>query len=88
VLSLAKDRFDFRDQVCASPSYETREIDRPRFEEEFRVTWTALGLANKPVCVTEVSCASGGPNPGSLLVHGQGELLALWDGVYFRLSRR
>jgi hypothetical protein len=38
--------------------------------------------------VTDVSCAGEKLMPGTLLVHGDGELLLLWDGVWFRASPR
>jgi hypothetical protein len=88
VLYLSRKEVAFREEGCSSPSFETREIPRPKFEEEFRTSWTSLGLPNAPVCVTEVSCADKSSVPGSLLIHGRGELLALWDGVYFRLHRQ
>jgi hypothetical protein len=88
ILSLSRNGLTFRSHVCSSASFETREIPRSEFEESFRIRWDALGLGSASVCVTEVSCADGSPRPGSLLLHGRDELLALWDGVYFRLRRQ
>jgi hypothetical protein len=87
-LSISRNGFTFRDNACSSATFETKEIPRPEFEAEFRASWKALGLANAPVCATEVSCADGSSSPGSLLIHGKGELLTLWDGVFFRLRRQ
>jgi hypothetical protein len=87
-VTLSRNAFTFRDRVCSTPAFATKEIPRPEFAETFRVSGEALGLADKQICVTEVSCAGGSPGPGSLLIHGRGELLALWDGVYFRLHRQ
>jgi hypothetical protein len=87
-LVLSRNELTFRDQVCSNPSFTSREIPRPEFADTFRISGEALGLAPKPICATEVSCTAGSAGPGSLLIHGKGELLALWDGVYFRLRRQ
>jgi hypothetical protein len=88
VLTIGRDRMAFRDDVCASPTFTAKEMTRAEFAEEFRVSADALGLAPGPICVTNVACVDDTPMPGSLLVHGRGELLLLWDGVWFRAARR
>lgn len=87
-LTLSRNAFTFRDQVCTNPSFATKEIPSPEFTEAFRVSGEALDLAPKPICATEVSCTGGLASPGSLLIHGEDELLALWEGVYFTLRRQ
>ena len=88
VLTLTRERVTFRDDVCAGPTFTAKEMTRAEFAEEFRVSADALGLPPDPICVTEISCVDDTPLPSSLLVHGRGELLLLWDGVWFRATRR
>src|SRR5262245_56080134 len=88
ILVLSRKAFTFRDQVCSNPFFTTKEIPRPKFAETFQVSGEALDLMPKPICTTEVACTGGAAGPGSLLIHGKGELLALWDGIYFRLRRQ
>ena len=88
VLTLGRDRMTFRDGVCTSPSFTNREVARPQFEEEFRVSPDALKLPPGAICVIRVACFGEGAMPGELLVHGGDELLLFWDGVWFRGTRQ
>jgi hypothetical protein len=88
VLTLARERVTFRDDVCAGPTFTTKEMTPAEFAEQFRVSPEALRLPPGAVCVTEVSCIDDTPMPSSLLVQGRGELLLLWDGVWFRTAPR
>jgi hypothetical protein len=85
-LAIARDRMTFRDDACESPSFTTGDMAPDKFEEEFRDSPDALQLPRGPICVTRIACADGAPRPGNLLVHGRGELLLLWDGVWFRAT--
>jgi hypothetical protein len=58
------------------------------FEAEFHTSPDTLTLPSGDVCVTRMACGDEGPMPGSLVVHGRGELLLLWDGVWFRATRQ
>ncbi len=88
VLALRRDRVTFRDRVCAKPTYDTRQLTHTEFLSAYRVSADDLRLAPGAICVTDVSCADEKLMPGTLLVHGDGELLILWDGVWFRASPR
>ena len=88
VLALGRDRVTFRDGVCAKPTFDTRQLTHTEFVAAYRVSGDALRLAPGAICVTDVSCAGEKLMPGTLLVHGDGELLLLWDGVWFRASPR
>jgi len=88
VLRLGRARVTFRDDACARPTFTTKKMTRAEFADEFRVSADALRLPPEAVCVTEVSCADDAPRPSSLLVQGRGELLLLWDGVWFRAAPR
>ena len=88
VLALGHDRVTFRDSVCAKPTFETRQLTHTEFVSAYRVSGDALKLPAGAICVTDVSCADDRLMPGTLLVHGDGELLLLWDGVWFRAAPR
>jgi hypothetical protein len=88
VLALARSRVAFRDDGCRSPTYTTKEMPPEEFAAEFDTSPDALKLPSGAVCVTRMECGDEGPMPGSLLVHGRGELLLLWDGVWFRATRQ
>ena len=88
VLTLARTRVTFRHDGCRSPTYTTKEIPPEEFEAEFHTSPDTLTLPPGAVCVTRMACGDQGPMPGSLLVHGRGELLLLWDGVWFRATRQ
>lgn len=86
-LTIAQDRVTFRDDACEGPSFTTTEMAPGKFEEEFRDSPDALKLPRGPICVTRIGCADGEARPGNLLVRGRGELLLLWDGVWFRATQ-
>ncbi len=88
VLTLARDRVTFRDDVCARPTFTTKHLTRAEFAIEFRVSADALELSPGAICVTDVSCIDDTPMESSLFVHGRDELLILRDGVWFRAARQ
>ena len=88
VLSLDRQHVSFGEYGCTSPRFETKEVSRTDFEEEFRVSGQVLGLSRDAVCSTRISCEDASPFPGSLLLHAEDHLLLFWDGVYFRVWRR
>jgi len=88
VLALGRDRVTFRNGVCATPTFSTRQLTHTEFVSAYRVSADALGLRPGAVCVTNVSCGDDWLMAGTLLVHGDGEILFLWGGVWFRAAPR
>ncbi len=79
----------FADSSCPNAMYvrSSRSVDE--FFRDWRVLPATLGIEQDPVVEVAVRC--GGEEwvaPGSLLiVKGPGELLTVWDGVFFELRR-
>jgi hypothetical protein len=81
VLTIAKDRLQFGERICARPTFEaTRENPRKHMEAEAHASAEKLGLPN-PVTVVQVSCTVVFiKNPNRMVVH--------WKGYFFDAVRQ
>ena len=58
------------------------------FAEAYRVTPQQLSLRGEPIALIDVTCESGGLELGSTLVVGSDtEMLTMWEGVFYVLTR-
>ena len=76
-------------EVCAQPTYESKRVDADQFFTEYRTSLKSIGIKAKDVELVEVQC--GGSDwlvPGSTLIISKGQMLTMWDGVFFVLKKR
>ena len=79
----------FGDARCSGPSYTRRWLAPATFAEAYRVEPAQLSLSGQQIEFVDVSCESGGLNQGStLIVRGDGTMLAVWDGAFYVLTRQ
>jgi hypothetical protein len=58
------------------------------FVEAYRVTPQQLSLTGDPVALVDVTCESGALELGAtLVVKSDREMLTMWDGVFYVLTR-
>jgi hypothetical protein len=81
VLTIAKDRVQLGDRVCAAPIFEATQEDPARhMEEQAHASAEKLGLPN-PVTVVQASCTVVFvKNPNRLVVH--------WKDYFFDAERQ
>ena len=76
-------------EVCAQPTYESKRVDADQFFTEYRTSLKSIGIKARDVELVEVQC--GGRDwlvPGSSLIISKGQMLTMWDGVFFVLKKR
>lgn len=86
--SFAASTADLGGRTCQQPAYTRRWLSPATFEEAYRVKPTELALTEAQVALVDVTCASGSLDAGSTLVlRPDGTMLAVWDGVFYVLTR-
>jgi hypothetical protein len=77
-------------EVCAQPVYESKRLDVEQFLREFKTSPKSIGIKRDYIDVLNVHC--GGTDwtvPGSLLLKiPNGQILTMWDGVFFVLKKQ
>lgn len=87
-VSLQPGRARVGDRTCGGAVYTRRALSVQTFVEAYRVTPQQLSLAGDPIPLVDVTCESGGLDLGSTLVlKSDREMLAMWDGVFYVLTR-
>lgn len=78
---VAKDKFVFNGEACASPTYERSVDDLARsFRERGHVSSANMGLPD-PVTTIDARCTY-------LFLKGPGRIVVHWNGFYFDAVRR
>lgn len=87
-IRFSADRATSGRDVCNQPGYQSERIKADEFATRFRTSLKAIGIKAKEVEVIEVQCnGSTWIVPGSLLIVSNGQMLTLWDGVFFVLKK-
>lgn len=87
-VSLQAGRARVGDRTCGGATYTRRALSVETFVEAYRVTPQQLSLTGDPVALVDVTCESGALELGAtLVVKSDREMLTMWDGVFYVLSR-
>lgn len=82
-------RASYGDARCSGPSYTRRWLAPATFTDAYGVEPAQLSLSDQQIEFVDVTCESGALNQGStLIVRGDGTMLAVWDGAFYVLSRQ
>lgn len=76
--------------VCASPVYRSNRMTADRFKDDFRTSLKSIGIKGDHVGLVNVECVgSDWTVPGATLIKVQdGQMLTIWDGVFFVLKKQ
>lgn len=79
----------YGDSRCSGPSYTRRWLSPATFSEAYGIDPARLSLSNQQIEFVDVTCESGQLNQGStLIIRGDGTMLAAWDGAFYVLARQ
>lgn len=88
LVTLEPGRARVGDRACGGAVYARRSLSAQTFVEAYRVTPQQLSLTGDPIPLVDVTCESGDLELGSTLVlKSDREILAMWDGVFYVLTR-
>ena len=76
--------------VCATAVYKLKRMTADEFRDDFRTTLKSIGIKGDHVDVVDVECeGSDWTVPGATLLKvRKGQMLTIWDGVFFILKRQ
>lgn len=76
-------------EACASPVYKSKRMTADEFKEDFRTSLKSIGITGDHVDVVDVDCGTANwIVPGATLLKlRNGQMLTIWDGVFFVLKR-
>jgi hypothetical protein len=77
-------------EVCASPVYKSKRMTADEFRDDFRTSLKSIGITGDHVDIVEVDCGRNDWTvPGATLLKVRnGQMLTIWDGVFFVLKRK
>jgi len=88
LVTLQPGRARVGDRSCGGAVYTRRALYAQTFVEAYRVTPLQLSLTGDPIPLVDVTCESGGLELGStLVVKSDREMLTMWDGAFYLLTR-
>lgn len=88
VVRLERGRVRVADRTCGGATYSRRALSVETFTEAYRVAPQQLSLTSDPVALVDVTCESGVLDLGATLVlKSDTEMLTMWDGVFYVLTR-
>lgn len=88
VVRLEPGRVRVSDRTCSGATYTRRALSVETFTEAYRVTPQQLSLSGDPIALVDVTCESGVLDlGGTLVLKSDSEMLTMWDGVFYVLTR-
>lgn len=84
-------RASFGTETCASPTYAARRLSAGQFLQDYRTSLNSVGIKASYVETLTVRCKGGAEwaSPGGFLMRlPGGDLMTVWDGVFFVLRRQ
>ena len=86
---LLSDRAEVGAKICSSPAFQSKRITKEEMFRDAGVDLKTIGIKADQVETINVKCEGGGWQPPySVLVKThEGEMLMLWNGVFFVLKR-
>jgi len=89
-VQLSSMRAVFGNDICSSPVYESKRMTAEQFSQEFKTSLKSIGIRDDHVDLVNIQCSgSDWLVPGAILLKVRnGQMLTLWDGVFFVLKKQ